>query len=226
MPAPFQRFQGKKPENPASCKPTIHLRRPVGLHYHRFAMARWALISAEHGADAAALALEVSARLTARGVRVGGFVQRKCVAAAGQKIFDVVHLQNQETVALSRHAEGAKAPVEERSCAGSFQDAGFAAARRWVEEDAPAVDVLVVDGGRKLEVAGRGHCLAVERALGLSGKVVLLCAKASQLFHLVERFGLEESDLVAALELPADAPSVEQFIRDVFESARMVAKQG
>jgi len=185
-------------------------------------MARWALISAEHGAEATACALEVFARLTANGIQVGGFVQRKHVDEEGRKTFDVVRLRNQETAVLSGGRVAAKGATEAFFCSGAFHDEGFEAARRWVEADAAFADVLVVDGGRKLEAAGKGHGPTLERALCLPDKVVLLCAKASQLFHLVERFGLEEASMVAALELPVDPQSIERFVGQVSQSARVL----
>jgi nucleoside-triphosphatase THEP1 len=180
-------------------------------------MARWALISGGNGTENAACALKVVARLATRGIRAAGFVQRKHVDEEGRKRYELVRLGGGESVVLAVDGVAAKGPTEEFFCSMAFHQEGFDAARRWLEEDAPTSDLLVLDGISKLEVSGKGHCATLEAALCSTGKVVLLCARAHQLVYVVERFGLEEADMVAALELPADDTAFDTFLRHVGE---------
>ena len=178
-------------------------------------MARWALISGENGVENAARAVEVAERLAAGGARVAGYVQHKGVDERGRKRFEIVRLSSGERAVLAVHGVFPRPGEGERFCSMAFRNDGFATARRWIEEDAPAADLLVLDGISKLEVMGRGHSATLGAALRREGKLVLVCARASQLFYVVERFGLAEEDLVAALELPAAVGAADSFARAV-----------
>jgi nucleoside-triphosphatase THEP1 len=181
-------------------------------------MARWALLSEENGEARANRALAIVEHFAAASVRVAGFVQRKRVDPQGPKRYEVVRLRDHETVALAVGGPMARGPAGENICTLAFHDGGFDAARRWLEEDAPGADVLVLDGIGKVEASGRGHAAALDAALRQPDKVVLICARASLLFSVVERFGLEEETMVAALELPADEAAMDAFVRAISEA--------
>lgn len=181
-------------------------------------MARWAVIAGEDGEQSASLALELVAELRAASVRVGGFVQRKGVDGDGKKGYDFVRLRDEETVPLALEGASARGPGEETFCSLVFQQAGFDAARRWLEEDAATADLLVLDGISKLEVSGRGHAAALEAALQLPDKVVLLCVRGSQLVYAVERFKLAELDVIGELEWPAEPTARDAFARELREA--------
>lgn len=181
-------------------------------------MARWAIISGEDGEQNAALALELVAELRSAGVRVGGYVQRKYVAADGKKGYDLVRLRDHETVPLAFEGAAAKGPGEETFCSLVFQQTGFDAARRWLEEDAPLSDLLVLDAISKLEVSGKGHATTLEAALRVPDKLVLLCVRASQFVYAFERFKLADLEVVAELELPAESAARTAFARELAEA--------
>ncbi|MBI5549193.1 MAG: DUF2478 domain-containing protein [Deltaproteobacteria bacterium] len=183
-------------------------------------MARWALISGEGGSDKSACARQVADRLQAAGLRVGGYLQHKLRDEQGQKRYELGRLgAKAERVVLAVDGIAAKGPGEDFFCSMAFYESAFDAARRWVEEDARAAEVLVLDGISKLEVSGKGHCAALESALRLpEDQVVILCARASQLSCVVERFALDDSAMVAALEVPAEAAAVEELASAVREA--------
>jgi nucleoside-triphosphatase THEP1 len=178
-------------------------------------MARWALISSESGEGNAAAAAEVVERLAERGIRAAGFLQRRSVDERGAKRFELERLPGKERAILAVHGIPPRGPAEERFCSMTFHRDGFDTARRWIEEDASDAALVVLSGISKLEVYGRGHSEALSAALRRDDKVILLCARASQLFHVVERFGLDEAGLVAALELPAQPGAIDAFVRGV-----------
>jgi len=175
-------------------------------------MARWALISGETGDENTAYAAKVVARLEAEGVRCGGFLQSKGFDAEGRKRHDLVHIGGGERTLL------VVVPDDEHFCSMALPGTGFDAARRWIEEDASRAEVLVLDRIGKVEVNGRGHCAAVVEALRMESNVILLCASAYRLFYVVEKFGLREEDLVAALELPVGDDELDAFVRDIAAS--------
>ena len=180
-------------------------------------MARWALISGESGEENAACALKVVAHLAASGIRASGFTQRKHIDEEGRRRYELVRLLGGERAVVAVGGVVPKGPAEEAFCSMAFHNEGFDAAGRWLDEDAPAADLLVLDGIGKLEVSGKGHCSTLGAVLHWADKVVLLCAKASQLVYVVERFGLKDKDMVAALELPADDAAFDAFCRSVGE---------
>lgn len=164
-------------------------------------MVRWALIECERLKPKSELVLELARALQAQGLRVGGFAQPERRDERGEKGYELVRLSTGERAALARGGTTAK-PGEEAVCDFAFDPSSFDLARRWIEADAGA-DVLILDGVGKLEAAGRGHAASLRRALELSPPArVVVAARPSQLFYLVERYGLEEP--LASLGLPAE----------------------
>ena len=155
--------------------------------------------------------LEVVDHLGSHGLRVAGFVQLKHVDPEGHKRYDLVRLGTDERVVLAVEAQASAPQPEESSCAMAFREEAFAAGRRWIALDAPQADLLVIDEISKLEVTGRGHAPALEAALAQGELPVLLCARSSQLVHIVERFALAEEDCLSSLELPAAPPALQEF---------------
>lgn len=150
----------------------------------------WALVVAAKGGKRSVAAREVVEGLAARGLRVGGFTQRMVDLDDGSKDIALVHASDGATIPLAR-SEKRTAPVEGGGCAIVFDPAGFAAARRWVELDAPSCDVLVLDGLGKLELAGEGHRAAVAHALS-AAPLVVLAVRDDQLVYALEALGLED----------------------------------
>jgi len=175
-------------------------------------MSRWALISAESGTESATLALSVVGRLEASGVRTAGFVQRKSRNERGEKRYDLERLHRPDRAVLAIDGVAAKGPNEEFFCSMAVHNDGFAAAGRWLEEDAAGADVLLIDEISKLETAGRGHSATFQRARQRDEALVLFCVRASELFYVLERFALPEEAMVAAIELPADDVVVDGFV--------------
>jgi nucleoside-triphosphatase THEP1 len=173
-------------------------------------MARWALISGDKGHDKAALALQIAERLRARGVKVGGFVQRSWRdEAADQKRYELVRLGKPEKALLAVDGEVAKGPDREEFCSYAFRNDVFSLACQWMREDAQQAQVLVIGEVSKLEASGKGHASSMRVALEQDdSKVVLVLARASQLFYVMESFGLSD-DPLAALEMPADSAAID-----------------
>lgn len=132
----------------------------------------------------------VVAALRTRGLRVAGVSQEPVVEDGIRTGHVLRRLGTGETVPVSATSPSRVAATES-FCGFHFDGAAFARARAWVAADAGAADVVVVDEVSKLEVAGRGHHATVVDALG-GAPVVLLVVRADQLFHVVERFSLDE----------------------------------
>ncbi|MGI5865425.1 MAG: nucleoside-triphosphatase [Myxococcales bacterium] len=166
-------------------------------------MARWAVITGEKGHRKAELGLEVAELLRSRGVRVAGIVQLGFKdPASEQKRYELQRVSNGERIALAVEGVVPKEPTEELFCTLAFRNDAFDLACRWVQEDAAEADVVVIGEVSKLEIGGKGHAASLQFALGLDdSKVVLITARASQLFYVMENFGLQD-DPVAALEMP------------------------
>jgi len=109
--------------------------------------------------------------LRGEGIAVAGFVQRGVFDAGGDKIgYDLVGLSS-----------GAQRPLARRSKVGRgwrFDEAAFEVAREEVRSSA----FTIIDEIGPLELDGRGHAAAVERALTLPGAVLVVVREA-----LVER---------------------------------------
>jgi nucleoside-triphosphatase THEP1 len=177
-------------------------------------MARWALISGEKGHNKAELTLEMVARLKAGGAKVGGFVQLRHIDAQEQKGYELLRLTTGERITLAVGGVAAKGASQEAFCTYAFRNDAFEQARRWLQADAVGCDVLVLDDISKLEVQGKGHAASLTWALAQEGKMVLICARASQLFYVVENFALAD-DPVDALELPVDGAAHDRFVRSL-----------
>jgi nucleoside-triphosphatase THEP1 len=175
----------------------------------------WALVVAAKGGRRSRLALQVAQSLAARGLAVGGFVQRTDEVAPGAKAITLVRLRDGHEAPLAR--PGAQAPTDPAACSLAFDPAGFAEARAWVEEDAGAAEVLVLDALGKLELAGEGHRAALVRALGC-GRPVVLAVRDDQLVYAVEALGLDEP---LATFADGDGPAArEAFLAAVAGTAR------
>lgn len=167
----------------------------------------YALVIAGKGGRRSEAARDAVDALAARGLRVGGFTQRTNRLDGGALSVDLVRVRGGTTVGLAHPAER----TSEASCSLAFDPAGFEAARRWIEDDAAASDVLVLDGVGRLELAGEGHRATLERALALA-RVVVLAIRDDQLVYALEALGLGEpvasytdGDGPAALRAFADA---------------------
>lgn len=176
-------------------------------------MARWAVVTGEKGHDKAGFVLGVAEELRAAGLRVAGFVQRRRYDG-DQKGHDLQRLATGEKIVLAQGGVAAKAVSQEAFCTYAFRNDAFEQAFAWMREDAKGADVLVLDDVSKLETQGKGHAAALEWALKQEGKVVLISARASQLFYVVENFGLED-DPVAAAELPVGAGERKAFAQAI-----------
>ena len=106
-----------------------------------------------------------------------------------------------------------------------FSPDGFATALDWLVEDARDCPVLIPDAISKLEMQGRGHAAALRWALRLGAdRLLLVCARASQLFWVIESFGLDvETGPVAHLEEPIDEMAAGRFAASL---AKMVHSGG
>jgi len=176
-------------------------------------MSRWAAVVAGKGGRRSRAAREVAEALAARGLRVGGFTQRTIEGDAGAKTIDLVRAAGGAEVPLARSVVP---PPGSSGCSIVFEAAGFEAARRWVAEDAPGSDVVVLDGIGKLELGGEGHRAAVARALADARLVVL--AVRDQLVYVIEALGLEEP---VAAYTDGDGPAaLDAFVAEVARAAR------
>ena len=110
----------------------------------------------------------LAASLGASGTALAGFVQRGVFGPDGRKIgYDLVGLTT-----------GAIRPFARRSEAGDgwlFQDAAFCAALGEIREGA---DLTVIDEVGHLELAGKGHAAAVDRALSVSPTMLIVVREA------------------------------------------------
>jgi nucleoside-triphosphatase THEP1 len=181
-------------------------------------MARWALVSSEKKHDKVALVLRLIDALQSRGVAVGGFVQLRCYDAQEHKGYQLQRLATGEKITLAQGGVGARGPSQEAFCSYAFRNEAFEQACLWIKADAARAQVLFLDDVSKLEVQGKGHAASVAWALSQLDKVVVLCARASQLFYVVENFGLD-GDPVDALELPVDAAAEERFVAAIARAA-------
>ncbi|MBI2393558.1 MAG: DUF2478 domain-containing protein [Deltaproteobacteria bacterium] len=186
-------------------------------------MNRWALLSGSKGTGKATCLLEVVARLRARGVAVGGVLQEGLSRSDGRGAEEGPD-DHREGYVAREVAGDARATVARKARAGddaredaqlvcsfSFDASALAEARAWVERDAQACQIVVVDEVSKLEVARGGHHDAVVAALA-GPALPLLSVRADQLFAVMERFALDEP--VASLELGPGA-DVARFVAEL-----------
>lgn len=178
---------------------------------------RWALLSGQRGSDKSGTARRLVASLRARGLGVAGFTQRRLPSPEGEmKRYLLERIGSLEQVVLAD--EGLGGATQESHCTHAFAGSAFELALGWLQEDAPAAQVLVLDDVSKLETQGRGHAAAVRWALAQPGKTVLLCVRAKQLFYVMENFGIQDAPL-DALELPADAAEEARFASSIADAA-------
>jgi nucleoside-triphosphatase THEP1 len=177
-------------------------------------MAPWAPLVGGKGDRAAGVPLAVARALRERGLRVAGFVQEAIVE--GESASATASGASAATSRSSSPARAARRATARRPfCSMLFDARGFEAARRWLDEDAPGADVILLDEASKLEVAGRGHHDAIRAALA-GPALVVLGVRADQLFGIMERFGL--GDPVGSLE-PGEADPG-RFVDELTAAAR------
>jgi len=156
----------------------------------------WALVSDEHS-DARARALErLAVALRARGLRVGGFVQRAERDAAGREGYTVVDVRTGQRARLGHEATRTSSEGELIVCDYAFSLGAFATARRWIDAACGEVDVWIVDGIGKMEKSGKGHAAALAAAIA-TGRPVVVGARSSQLFEIMTRLGLDDAPIAA-----------------------------
>ncbi len=174
---------------------------------------RWALISGQRGSDKSGTARRLVAALSAQGLKVAGFTQRRLPSPEGErKRYLLERIGTGEQVLLAD--EGIEGAAQESHCTHAFAKGAFALALGWLREDGPAAQVLMLDDVSKLETQGKGHAPAVRWALEQPGRLVVLSVRAKQLFYVMENFGIQDEP-VAVLELPADAAEEARFASSV-----------
>ncbi len=176
---------------------------------------RWILIAGPKRTDRSGNALELMKRLRDSGVSVGGFVQLKRHDATGRGGIELLRLRTGERRQLARDTSPSLGSSDEVVCSMKFFPQVFDEARLWVETDEKESDLLVIGDISKLEVSGDGHHKSLTYAL-CSEKLeaVVMCARADQLFYIVEKYELED-DGIAWLELPANRQEREAFFEKV-----------
>ena len=173
----------------------------------------WALVVAGKGGRRSRLAREVAEALAARGLSVAGLVQRTLEDEGGRKTLEADRLRRPGTVRLAAPAAGADA-----SCSLAFEPSGFAEAGRWLAEDAPGADVLVLDGVGKLELSGSGHRAALQAALG-AGPLAILAVRDDQLTYVLEALAIEDEPVAAFTDGEGPA-ALDAFVAGVVDAAR------
>jgi nucleoside-triphosphatase THEP1 len=177
-------------------------------------MARWAVMSGPKGSGKSTHALDLAARLRAKGLRVAGFVQVGRTDELDRKGYDLLRLTDGSCTPLARPG-GAERDGTEQFCSWTFDAQAFRTACDWVYNDAAAADVIIMDEVSKLEAAGRGHHDIIVWSLGLhERKVVVLCVRSDQLFYVVEKFALEEG-LVGDMEVPSADAAKDEFAETI-----------
>lgn len=176
-------------------------------------MAHWALVTAEKSEPRARVLLAVAAELATAGIPAGGYVQgRGEIEGRGCQTLERVGRRGRATLAVDGVAPKGKGQVG--FCTFAFRRRAFATARRWVEQDAARCRALFVDGVGKMEAAGDGHAGTLRWALDHHDGLLVLGVRASQLFGVIERYGLDPSEALA-LELPASDAAVRAFVEEL-----------
>jgi len=164
-----------------------------------------------------AVAENVAKALVARNVRVSGFVQEPVVENDERIGHRLRRLNRDERVPVARRGGEPRSDHEESFCGYVFDRVAFDAAKRWLNEDLAACEVVVIDEVSKLEVAGRGHHDALVQALD-SGKLVVMSVRADQLFFAVERFALEEPVAVLDVTESSEADPIPAFVDEILRA--------
>lgn len=178
-------------------------------------MKRWALLSGARGTGKSTTARRVAERLAERGVRVSGFYQEGVTEEGIRTAYRLRRIGAEGDLTLARLGSAA-ATGQEAFCSYVFDEGAFAEARRWLDEASSTAEILFIDEVSKLEVAGRGHHDTIVAALG-GDRLVLLAVRADQLFHVMERFGLDEP--VASLDT-AERDDIEPFCDELHAALR------
>jgi nucleoside-triphosphatase THEP1 len=167
----------------------------------------YALVIGEKGRHKSTAMREVAQGLTARGLRVAGFTQRTFEVAPGRKTVEVVRVCDGSAVQIARTSAdpGDAAAV----CSFAFESPAFEEARRWLEADAAAADVIVLDGMGKLELGGGGHRGTIEYALR-AGLPVVLGVREDSLVYALEALALGEP--LASYGTTEDAAALDRFL--------------
>ena len=168
---------------------------------------RWIAVVGSGPDGRGAVLEELAATLCADGARVGGFIQRTRWDGDAIEGYDLVHPTRGEACPLAR--EDAQAP---ELCRWRFAEPAFETARRWTLEGEH--DVVMLEAGR-LEAAARGHWQTVLDALA-AGPLVVLAVRRGVLAGVA----LALPDPLDAIELPAGADDVRDFVARVSEHAR------
>lgn len=149
---------------------------------------------------------DLSSSLGAAGFAVAGFFQRGAFRADGRKIgYDLVGLSS-----------GSCRPLARRSEAGDrwlFDDAAFESARGEVREDA---DLVVIDEIGPLELAGKGHAKAVDRALSVSPTVLIVVREA--LADEAVKWLSARADVIRVCFEPGRGDEITAEIREILSS--------
>lgn len=162
-------------------------------------MGWWAVV-APRKADKAAAVLVLTSALRARGVAVGGFLQREVSGPAGESLgWDVEHLVDGARASLAR--TGSRPDV----CDFAFEAEAFATAAAWASLPC---EVAVVASLGRMEADRRGHFPVLERLVRApDGPEVLAVVRDSCLSPV----GLALPDALGWLEWPADEAAVQAF---------------
>jgi nucleoside-triphosphatase THEP1 len=164
----------------------------------------WSAIIGGRKTDKTAAALAVARALRARGLAVGGFVQRDVLGPAGESVgIDVERVDGTARTSLARTS-----PTPEL-CDYAFDPRGFAQAAAWASEPC---DVVIIGGVGKLEAARTGHFEVLARlASAPSGPHVLACVRDSCLSPI----GLLLPDAEAWVELPCEDAALADFVEAI-----------
>lgn len=180
-------------------------------------MARWALLLGPKGSGKSNDALDVIAKLRARGLSAAGFVQVGWTDTLERRGHDLMRVRDGSRMHLARPGTQ-EGQGEEAFCSFVFTQAAFDTAREWVTRDGPGSDVVVFDEVSKLEAAGKGHHEAIAWAMGRPDvSVVLTCVRADQLFYVMEKFQLQEEPF-AMLEVPCDEEAKAAFAEAIAQA--------
>ncbi len=175
-------------------------------------MAKVFLVYGTRGAGKTTATLTVADGLAHRGIAVGGYFQQSTTDDLERRGYDLVRVGDRtQTVPLARPG-GTEQAGTSAVCTFSFSQESFAAGLGWLQQDAPACRVLVLDEISKLEVRGEGHAQALRWALGLGEETLLLLSvRGDQLFYVMEAFALE-AHVAGYLELPAEPSQLREQI--------------
>ncbi|MBI4818303.1 MAG: DUF2478 domain-containing protein [Deltaproteobacteria bacterium] len=167
-------------------------------------VARWALIVGERADGRSAIATRVAEQLTARGFRVGGFVEEPFEREGTKLGWDLVRISDGERRELARVA------AEPNLCGYFFREEVFAEARRELGRD---TDVAMLTAG-KLEAQGQGHWPAIAEAMDTQLAVLMIRP------YLLSRFALDLPEPVASIELPASFSAIDEFVEKIERTLR------